>query len=93
VLENDTGPDDCNHAQFGAFILAAATSPLRGEIHGTHLLDMAPTLLELSGHEIPQAMQGRSLVSGSGTLSTPSENKAATDEQLVRDRLSGLGYI
>jgi predicted AlkP superfamily phosphohydrolase/phosphomutase len=93
VLENDTGPDDCNHAQFGAFILAAANSPLSGEIHGAHLLDMAPTLLELSGHEIPRAMQGRSLVSGSGLPSTPSENNAATDEQLVRDRLSGLGYV
>ena len=23
VQENDTGPDDCNHAQFGAFLLAA----------------------------------------------------------------------
>ncbi len=32
VLENDTGPDDCNHAQFGAFILAASNSPLQGEV-------------------------------------------------------------
>ena len=30
VLENDTGPDDCNHAQFGSFILAASNSPLAG---------------------------------------------------------------
>src|SRR4051794_2753828 len=94
VLENDTGPDDCNHAQFGAFILAAANSPLSGEIHGAHLLDMAPTLLELSGHEIPQSMQGRSLVSGNGLPSPTSTDDAMTDdEQLVRDRLSGLGYI
>ena len=34
VLENDTGPDDCNHAQFGSFILAAPNSPLQGEITG-----------------------------------------------------------
>ena len=34
VLENDTGPDDCNHAQFGSFILAASNSPLQGEITG-----------------------------------------------------------
>ena len=34
VLENDTGPDDCNHAQFGSFILAASNSPLRGEVTG-----------------------------------------------------------
>jgi predicted AlkP superfamily phosphohydrolase/phosphomutase len=93
VLENDTGPDDCNHSQFGAFILAAANSSLNGQIHGAHLLDMTPTLLELSGQEIPETMQGRSLVSGRELPSTPSENDTATDEQLVRDRLSGLGYI
>ena len=64
VLENDTGPDDCNHAQFGAFILAASNSPLQGEITGARLLDIAPTLLELAGYEIPASMQGRSLVAG-----------------------------
>src|SRR5262249_13761133 len=41
VLENDTGPDDCNHAQFGAFILASANNPLQGEVSGAHLLDIA----------------------------------------------------
>ena len=30
VLENDTGPDDCNHAQFGAFVLAASEQPAPG---------------------------------------------------------------
>ena len=39
VLENDTGPDDCNHAQFGSFILAASNNPLHGEITGAHLLE------------------------------------------------------
>ncbi len=34
VQENDTGPDDCNHAQHGAFILAASNNPLRGESRG-----------------------------------------------------------
>ena len=93
-LKTIPGPDDCNHAQFGAFILAAADSPLSGEIHGARLLDVAPTLLELGGHEIPRTMQGRSLVSGSGMPSPTDTNGAAIDdEQLVRDRLSGLGYI
>lgn len=32
VQENDTGPDACNHAQFGAFILASPNCPLRGGI-------------------------------------------------------------
>lgn len=62
VQENDTGPDDCNHAQFGMFILSAPGLRARGEIEGMHLLDIAPTLLDLSGHPIPDSMQGRSLL-------------------------------
>lgn len=62
VQDNDTGPDTCNHAQFGMFVLAAPGNPLRGEYKGAHLLDMAPTLLELGGYRVPAAMQGRSLV-------------------------------
>jgi predicted AlkP superfamily phosphohydrolase/phosphomutase len=61
VEENDTGPDTCNHAQFGAFILYAPGLDLRGEYHGAHLLDVSPTLLDLAGYDIPPAMQGRSL--------------------------------
>lgn len=62
ILENDTGPDDCNHAQFGSFILSAPGLPVRGPVEGAHLLDIAPTLLDLAGHAIPPTMQGRSLV-------------------------------
>ena len=62
--ENDTGPDACNHAQFGMFILSAPNSPLRGEFQGARLLDLAPTLMGLGGYKIPQAMQGRSLIGG-----------------------------
>jgi predicted AlkP superfamily phosphohydrolase/phosphomutase len=59
--ENDTGPDACNHAQFGMFILNAPNSPLHGEFQGAKLLDIAPTLLDLAGYTIPEAMQGRLL--------------------------------
>jgi predicted AlkP superfamily phosphohydrolase/phosphomutase len=62
VQENDTGPDDCNHAQFGAFVLNARRLAARGEITGMHLLDVAPTLLDLAGRAVPAAMQGRSLL-------------------------------
>lgn len=61
VEENDTGPDACNHAQFGMFILYAPGSSLRGEFTGAGLLDIAPTLLDLAGYDIPPVMQGRSL--------------------------------
>jgi predicted AlkP superfamily phosphohydrolase/phosphomutase len=59
--ENDTGPDDCNHAQFGTFLLTGPNVPATGEIDGVHLLDIAPTLLDLSGQPVPAIMQGRSL--------------------------------
>jgi predicted AlkP superfamily phosphohydrolase/phosphomutase len=93
VQENDTGPDDCNHAQFGAFILAAPGTPLQGEAEGATLLDIAPTLLELGGYDVPPSMQGRSLLAGhvhGSAAGSPFEPDA---EELIRDRLSGLGYI
>ncbi len=62
LQENDTGPDSCNHAQYGMFILTAPNCPLRGEYEGARLLDIAPTLLDLGGYEIPETMQGRSLM-------------------------------
>jgi predicted AlkP superfamily phosphohydrolase/phosphomutase len=91
VRENDTGPDDCNHAQFGSFILASSNNPLNGPHEGAHLLDMAPTLLELAGFDIPPSMQGRSLVAG--RQPPRPEGYSGSEEDIVRDRLSGLGYI
>jgi predicted AlkP superfamily phosphohydrolase/phosphomutase len=93
LLENDTGPDDCNHAQFGSFILAASNNPLHGEITGARLLDIAPTLLDLGGYDIPASMQGRSLVAGRSLEPSEVGDYTSDDESIVRDRLSGLGYI
>jgi predicted AlkP superfamily phosphohydrolase/phosphomutase len=91
VQENDTGPDDCNHAQFGAFVLAGPGVPEAGEHASAHLLDIAPTLLEGAGYDVPPQMQGRSLVTGlpDGTRAPA----AAAGDDLVRERLKGLGYL
>jgi predicted AlkP superfamily phosphohydrolase/phosphomutase len=91
IQENDTGPDDCNHAQFGAFILAASNSPLQGEVTGARLLDVAPTLLELGGYDLPSSMQGRSLVAG--VSRQPPSGTSADGEAIIKERLAGLGYI
>jgi predicted AlkP superfamily phosphohydrolase/phosphomutase len=93
VLENDTGPDDCNHAQFGAFILAGADCPVSGQVQSAKLLDIAPTLLELGGYEVPASMQGRSLISGRRGESAQDGTGDPSGEEIVRERLSGLGYI
>jgi len=96
VRENDTGPDDCNHARHGSFILAAPGLPLAGEIAGAHLLDVAPTLLELGGYDIPNSMQGRSLLNRSVAETNGagfSPGFSVDGEAIIRERLNGLGYI
>ena len=61
TFENDTGPDDANHAQQGLFVLAApGVAP--GPREGAHLLDVAPTVLELMGLDVPASMRGTSLL-------------------------------
>jgi predicted AlkP superfamily phosphohydrolase/phosphomutase len=61
TFENDTGPDDANHAQDGLLIMAGpGIEP--GALDGMHLLDVAPTVLELLGHDVPATMRGRSLL-------------------------------
>lgn len=92
IQENDTGPDDCNHSQYGSFILAGSNNPLSGELAGAHILDLAPTLLELGGYDIPASMQGKSLVAGKA-LAAGESGFSASEEEIIRERLSGLGYI
>ena len=92
MQENDTGPDGCNHAQYGMFVLAAPNCPLTGEYDGARLLDIAPTLLDLAGYEIPETMQGHSLVAGLEKKS-PSGGHGSGDDQIIHDRLAGLGYV
>jgi predicted AlkP superfamily phosphohydrolase/phosphomutase len=87
---NDTGPDDSNHDQYGAFILAAPGIPLSGSLEGVRLLDIAPTLLELSHHEIPPSMQGTSILR---KIVAGNVIPATTDRQEILERLAGLGYI
>ncbi|MBZ5719054.1 MAG: alkaline phosphatase family protein [Acidobacteriia bacterium] len=93
IQENDTGPDGCNHAQYGMFILAAPNCPLTGEYEGARLLDIAPTLLDLAGYEIPETMQGKSLVAGMEKKTPSSGPDQGEAEKIIHDRLAGLGYV
>jgi predicted AlkP superfamily phosphohydrolase/phosphomutase len=65
TFENDTGPDDANHAQDGLWIAAGAGVEARGTIDA-QLLDVAPTVLELLGLPVPDEMRGRSLAAQLG---------------------------
>lgn len=60
AFENDTGPDDANHAHEGVYVLASKdVTPGPGEERD--LRDVAPTILHLLGEEIPGEMEGRPL--------------------------------
>jgi predicted AlkP superfamily phosphohydrolase/phosphomutase len=61
MLENDTGPDDANHAPDGLYLLAAPGIEV-GAGEERELRDIAPTLLTLLGEAVPTDMEGRSLV-------------------------------
>ena len=82
-----------NNATESAFILASANNPLHAEINSANLLDLAPTLLQLAGEDIPTSMQGKSLVAGIDLGQGFDTGLSQDEEELLRERLSGLGYI
>ena len=58
TFENDTGPDDANHAQQGMFILYDPRQNGGGRRVDAHLMDVAPTILEGMGLPVPRDMEG-----------------------------------
>ena len=62
TFDNDTGPDDANHAQHGIFILETRDSSR--QIEGHQLMDIAPTVLDIMGLPVLADMQGRSIPVG-----------------------------
>jgi predicted AlkP superfamily phosphohydrolase/phosphomutase len=60
TFENDTGPDDANHAQDGLLILHDPQHPAGGrELQGLDIVDVAPTILRYFGVPALPEMQGR----------------------------------
>jgi predicted AlkP superfamily phosphohydrolase/phosphomutase len=60
LFENDTGPDDANHAQEGIFIWDREPG-LTDMPETPSIYDIAPTILDYFDLEIPEEMIGRSL--------------------------------
>jgi len=60
TFENDTGPDDANHAQEGLYIYVHPRRAGQGPGPRRHLMDVAPTLLDLVGVDVPRDMRGSS---------------------------------
>ena len=62
TFENDTGPDDANHARHGMYILHHPSLAARGRVDTASLYDVAPTVLTMMGLPVPGDMLGKSLV-------------------------------
>ena len=60
--ENDTGPDDANHAQHGLFIFHDPRRPGGGRrLDDLQIYDVLPTLLARYGVAAPDGLRGRAL--------------------------------
>lgn len=61
TFENDTGPDDANHAQDGLLMAHGPGIAPVGPIEGMQLMDVTPTVLRLFGLDVPDDLQGRAI--------------------------------
>ncbi|HXZ89962.1 MAG TPA: alkaline phosphatase family protein [Candidatus Dormibacteraeota bacterium] len=59
LAENDTGPDDAVHAQYGIFIMRDKELRRRGKVPDIDILDVMPTLLSRLGVSVPSTMEGK----------------------------------
>lgn len=76
----------------GAFVLAAPGYPPLGELHSVAWSDLAPTVLDLAGCDVPAWLHGQSLLAGY-QLADGGDDLSVDEETLLRARLAGLGYI
>ncbi len=61
IFENDTGPDDANHAQEGVFVWHGRGRDVTAPDGRVQIYDVAPSILDFFGIEPPADMIGRVL--------------------------------
>lgn len=79
--------------QSSGFILAAPNNPLVGEQKEVTASNIAPTLLELAGYPLPESAKASSLIAGLSQGDAGTSGLTEEEEAILRERLSGLGYI
>ena len=90
TFENDTGPDEANHAQYGFFNWITPGFAPSSDSSEIDILDIAPTLLEQLGVAIPRTMQRKGIVFGEAkTEGTYTKSESSEIEK----RLEALGYL
>jgi len=62
IFENDTGPDDANHAKNGIYVLRMPKGEKGTKADQYSIYDIAPTILDFFGLDIPKDMKGKSLI-------------------------------
>jgi predicted AlkP superfamily phosphohydrolase/phosphomutase len=62
IRENDTGPDDANHAPDGVFVWNAAGAGSVRRADRYSIYDIAPTILRFFGLDVPEDMIGQSIL-------------------------------
>ncbi len=73
----------------GCFALAGPGVPALGELFGVRYTDLAPAILRLAGHDPGRSSRLADLI---GSVDPPQYSDEEA-EAIVRERLSGLGYI
>ncbi len=88
------GPDDGGHGEFGYFAVVGPRLAKGQEMQGVTLLDIAPTVLDALGIDIPVDMEGSSLLGGDQPREGgPEQVYSREEEEEIRRRLAGLGYV
>lgn len=86
TFENDTGPDDANHAQHGIFVYFDPLDPGGGRrLADVSIYDVAPTLLGVFDQSPPERGRGGAIELDRGY--------SADEEAEVTSRLQDLGYL
>jgi hypothetical protein len=75
------------------FILATSTPSLQGEREDASMADVVATIIELGGSVAPEWLAGKSFLQNTEVSATEEMGYTKDEEEIVRERLQGLGYI